>query len=359
LFKRFSAEAAMLFGVVAFLVFLIQTLRLFDSIAAKGQGFDTLAGQSLLGMPSILMAFFYVCLGIGLGRALRNLQAGSELQVIHSSRLVRPLMGAIFWFAIAGALLLLVIAHLIEPLSNRTSSQWNATIAADFVGHSLVPHKFTQLVDGVTVVIGGRDDHGTLTDFFADDTRNPDSRRSYIAKTGVISEDEAGYVLQLHDGVVQYLTSQKDFSEVSFTRYDLAIDRLTSQPGQQADTLAQTPSNELLATAFASGKWDDSTVRTLWRRTGEGLRVLAMCAFVAAVTAFPSGARRRFRVPVEIVVLAVAFIERGITSYAPVAGLLGSVIGALVLLAVGVVILALRLRVFSPVRLPRARRAAA
>src|SRR3954454_6331956 len=70
LLRLFTSEAMALFAVAAFLLFLIQCLRLFDVVADKGQSLLTLIGQALLGMPSLGIVFLYVCLGIGLGRAL-------------------------------------------------------------------------------------------------------------------------------------------------------------------------------------------------------------------------------------------------------------------------------------------------
>ena len=81
-----------LFGVAAFLLFLIQCLRLFDLVSSRGQSLLTLLGQAALGMPSLGVVVLYVCLAIGLGRALRTLQDRSELQIIHASALVPSLI---------------------------------------------------------------------------------------------------------------------------------------------------------------------------------------------------------------------------------------------------------------------------
>src|SRR5689334_21282880 len=114
LLKLFSVEAMALFVVATSLLFLIQLLRLFDSIAARGQGLLTLLGQALLGIPSIGIAFLYICLGIGLGRALRNMQGSSELAIIHSSQLLGGLLRAIVAYIGFGVLALLLIAHIVE-----------------------------------------------------------------------------------------------------------------------------------------------------------------------------------------------------------------------------------------------------
>ena len=352
LLKLFWSEAMALFAVAAFLLFLIQCLRLFDVVSDKGQNLLTLLGQSLLGMPALAIVFLYVCIGIGLGRALRNLQGSSELGVIHSNGLLSALLRAIGLYTLIGAALLLLLAHIVDPLSVRSSNQWSASIAADLVSRSMIPHKFTELQSGVSTVIGARDTRGNITDFFADDARDGAQRRTYFAKSAIITHDDQGYVLRMHDGAVQYLTEDKRFSQISFQSYDLALDQLAGTVSND-DPLASTTSFELVRDALFSGHWSEDVVKTLWKRSAEGLRVLAMCLFVAALAAFPTGNRRGFVVPIEMAVLGAAFIERAITAYLPGPGLMvasGSVFVALL----GAAILARKLRLFVPVGIRRA-----
>jgi lipopolysaccharide export system permease protein len=303
-------------------------------------------------MPALAIVFLYVCVGIGLGRALRNLQGSSELGVIHSNGLLGALLRAIGLYTLLGASLLLVLAHIVDPLSVRASNQWSASIAADLVSRSMIPHKFTELQDGVSLVIGARDNRGNITDFFADDSRDADQRRTYFAKTAVITHDDQGYVLRMHDGAVQYMTVDKRFSQVSFESYDLALDTLAGSIGND-DPLASTTSFELLRDGLFSGQWSNDVVKTLWKRSSEGLRVLAICLFVAALAAFPSGNRRGFELPIEIAVLGAAFLDRAITSYMPGPGLLVAS-GAVVVAVLGAILLARRLRLFVPVGIRRA-----
>jgi lipopolysaccharide export system permease protein len=347
LLKLFLIEALALFGVAGFLLFLIQTLRLLDSVALRGQGLTVLIGQSLLGIPSLSAAFLYVCLGIGLGRSLRNLQASSELGALHINRLLPALLRAITLYALIGALALLLITHILTPLSNATSARWAQSIAADIVGRSLVPHKFTDLVPGVTISITSRSYDGRITGFFADDRRTAGARRTYIADSALIAEDERGYVLQLRDGVVQYQTSASDFSEFSFSRYDLTLDRLTAALPAPRESRDQASSIELIA----AGVFDDSTVAELIRRSAEALRALGICLLVTVLAGFPRGSRFGGGLPIELVVLSIAFLERGFTAYGPFKGPASSLSGGLLLLLVAGVLLLIRLRTFQ--RMPR------
>ena len=352
LLRLFWSEAMALFAVAAFLLFLIQCLRLFDVVSDKGQNLLTLIGQALLGMPALAIVFLYVCIGIGLGRALRNLQGSSELGVIHSNGLLGALLRAIGLYTLIGAGLLLLLAHIVDPLSVRAGNQWSASIAADLVSRSMIPHKFTELQDGVSMVIGARDGGGNITDFFADDSRDSAQRHTYFAKSAIITHDDQGYVLRMHDGAVQYMTDDKRFSQVSFHSYDLALDQLAGSVSN-GDPLASTPSFDLVRDGLFTGHWPDDVIKALWKRSAEGLRVLAMCLFVAALAAFPNGKRQGFELPIEIAVLGAAFIERAITSYMPGPGLMVAS-GSVVVAGLGALLLARRLRLFVPVGIRRA-----
>lgn len=353
LLRLFTFEAMALFAVAFVLLFLIQCLALFSVVGDRGQSLLTLLGQATLAMTSMGIVVLYVCLGIGMGRALRGLQERAELQVIHVSMLAGSLMRAVLIFGTVGGAILLVLTHVIDPLSARATNTWAASIAADLVSRSMVPHRFTEVVDGVSFIIGSRDAEGQITDFFADDTRNPESRRTYFAQTAVITRDEQGYVLRMYDGAIQQLSREKRISQVAFTRYDLALDQLTEDV-KATSGLSVVGTIEIVQEALATGKWSKAQIETLTQRSVEGLRVLAMCLFVASLTVFPTGnRRRRFAIPMEVAVLAAAFIERGISSYAPLPGPIDIVAGPAVLALVALFTLVIRFRVFIPLRVRR------
>lgn len=346
--KVFAADAIALFAVAVFLLFLIQCLRTFSVVSVKGQGLLTLIGQALLTMPTLGVVFFYVCVGIGLARGLRALQASQELHIIHSSQRVPALLMAIGSYIGGSMLIVLVLSNFVEPVTNRQFNDWSASVAADLVGRTLTPNRFAEVVPGVTMLIGDRAANGELTDFFADDNRNRDMRRTYLAKSASVAADERGYVLQLRDGAIQYMSDDGRFSEVAFARYDVALERLTG-PAEAREVLSETNSLELVAKALAAGTWDSETVRQLSKRMGEGMRVLAICLFVAAIAAFPHGRRARWEVPLELVVLGAAFIERGISSNLIPPGPFDPIPSALAFAALSIAVLAFRLRVFTPV----------
>lgn len=337
-----------LFAVAVFLLFLIQCLRLFDALAEKGQSLATLLGQALLGMPALGTGFLYVCLGIGLGRALRTLQASGELQIIHVNGLFPTMLRAVLAFIAGGVVALLLLAHVVNPLSQRALDEWSATIAADLVSHSMIPHRIVDIADGVSINIGARDSAGNIDGFFADDHRSPDSERTYFAKSAIITRDEQGYVLRMQDGAIQQLNARKQFSEVSFDRYDLPLDQLTGAPSS-AVPRAQETSLALISEGLAEGAWGRGTIEALTSRNAEAIRVIAICLLVMALAGFPSGSRARFTLPVELSVLGAAFVERGLGTFFPLPAFAGPAPGAALLIVAAAVVLLVRLRAFRPV----------
>lgn len=340
--RIFASEALSLLGVAVVLVFLVQCLRIFDVVSVKGQGVLTLFGNALLTMPSLITVFLYVCMGIGLGRGLRALQASTELHIIHTNGRTGALLGAVGIYAALGAGAVLIIANFVEPASNRRFAEWSASITADLVGRTLTPHRFTQVVPDVYMVIGGREGGGKITEFFADDRRDPDVRRTYFAKSATVAADELGYVLQLEDGALQYQAPGQKLSEVAFQRYDIGLEGFSS--ATVSNGLAERNSATIVSDALATGEWPPEVQKILATRMGEGLRVIAMCAFVAAIAMFPHGRRGRWGFPIELTVLLAAFTERGVSSYLKSLPWLQPLSGAALLLLVGVVVLAFRFR---------------
>ena len=334
--RLFATDALILFAVLCVLLWLVNCLRSFDVVSSKGQGLGTLAFQALLTMPQLAIAFFYVCVGIGLARALQALQTNKELHIVHTSYGLGSLWRATGVVAAAGVVCVLLLANFVEPYSNRRLNLLTASVVADLVSSTLKPQRFTQVTPGVVLLIGGRFSNGEIREFFADDRRDPDVRRTYISESARVSTDGENYVLELQNGALQYRHPDGRFSEIRFARYDLNVDRL-SQPLANPDPLLETDSATMIAEAIQSGSWPPKVLNTLGTRFAEALRVIGICLLVLAISGFPSGRRSRIPVPMEAVVLLLAFVERGISAYSPAGIATGSVImilAALALLAI-------------------------
>lgn len=335
--RLFATDAMILFGIVCFLLWLVNCLRSFDVVSVKGQGFGTLALQALYTMPPLALSFFYICVGIGVVRALTALQTSHELHIIHTSNGMSGLWRATAMTTGVAIAAVLLLAHVVEPMANRQLNQLSAEVAADLVSSTLKPDRFTQVTPGVILLIGGRADGGVITEFFADDRRDPETRRTYIAASAKVLGVGEDYVLELSDGTLQYTEADGRYSEIRFSRYNVSVESLAQQT-LQVDELAEMDSFGLLDRALNQTGWQPAIVKRLLDRSAEALRVLGLVLLVVAIAGFPSGNRTRIKLPLEAFVMVIAFGERGLSAYSP----LGSGTGAIVLIVLAVAVLAVR-----------------
>lgn len=323
--RLFATDALILTAILCVLLWLVNCLRQFELLSVKGQGFGTLAVQALYTMPPLALAFFYICVGIGMIRALTAIQLNRELHIIHATGVTGGIWRAAAMVIGGGVIVVMLLAHWVEPMANRKFTELAADVAADLVSSTLRPGRFTQVTPGVILLIGGREAGGEIVDFFADDRRDPNSRRTYIAQSARVSTDGENYVLELRDGTLQYVADDGRYSEVRFARYDLGVESL-SQTIAGGDSMAERSSFDIIGEAMNSGYLAPEAAQRLLDRTAEALRVIAVGMLTLAIGAFPSGTRARIPIPLEVVVLLAGFAERGVGTYSPLGIGTGSVL---------------------------------
>lgn len=341
--RQFLRDALILFAIVAGLLWMVQCLRIFDVVSVKGQSLLTLAYQGLLTMPPLVLTFAFVCFGIGLARALASLSESHQLHIIHVSGGIWSALRATLVVAGVGTIATLILANVVGPAAQRELVVLNAEITADLVSSTLRPGRFMQVTPGVVLFIGNRSGAGRIGDFFADDRRDPQVRRTYIAQTGTVAQTSDGYVVQLVNGAIQSREENGRFAEVRFEHYDLNVARF-AEAQVFGDWRAVTGTGELIQRAIAEGGADEITVRTIVQRLSDGFKVLGMCLLVYGLAGFPSARRHHRGVPMEVVVLFIAFAELAISSYGLFGPLLGPASGTIIMTLGGAGLIGWKLR---------------
>lgn len=338
--KLFAVQALALFGVVALLVWITQALRLFDLVTAKGQDLLTLLGQASLTTPPLARSLIYICMGIGMVRGLKALQASRELHTIHSSHGLKALWRAAAVFALGGVIAVSLVANWLEPASKRAFAASSEAVAADLLGRALNPNRFSEVVPGLVVVIGGRRADGTVTDFYADDTRDSTARRTYMAESAVIVLNDDGYNISLKNGSLQYQRDGGKFTEVAFSGYQLGLDRPDSISGSAV--LEAKGTLTLIRDDLASGNGSLSTDAwwVIGQRLAEVSRVIAICLLAMAISGFPHARRSQNFFPAEVVILILGLGERALSSFTANSVITGHSTGSIVLGGLALIIIA-------------------
>ena len=309
--RQYLAQGLFLFAAVVFLVWINQALRLFDLVTAKGQSLLTLLGQSFLTTPPLSRAMLHICIGIGIVRTLETLQSTRELHTIHATRRISALWQSILITATVSAMGVGLLAHWLEPMAYRSYADWAEQVAADLVGRALEPRQFREVTPGFIVEIGGRLPDGTLTDFFADDSRDANSRRTYEARRATINADDNGLYLSLEDGRIQYEAPGGSFTEVGFANYQLGLESIAVD-GPRRSNIDETTTFEFhfIARDRTLGQYETWNLQGRWM---ELPLMFAMCFLAVAMAGFPRGGRKGPPVPMEIAIVIIALTDRIIT----------------------------------------------
>lgn len=359
LMGQYARDAVALFAVAAILVWLIQMLRLFDLVTAKGQGLLSLAGHALLTTPPLTRDLLFICMAIGLSRGLQRLQESRELHSIHIMQRTSKIWIALAVYAAIGAVIVSIMAHWAVPEVKQSLKAMQAQIAAELVSENIVPGRFTEVTQGVVVRIGGREPDGTITGFFADDSRNPDRHSTYFAESAVILQTDDGYQISLREGRLQLVTGEEPFSEVEFARYELAIDSLT-ETGETRSELNDWNSLQLLQIRQNQPNRERQIDELLFDRIADATRLIALLLCVAAAQSFPHARRGNRYLPSEVIIIGGAFVEHFTSGAAADISVYGPFAGTLILLCFAALVLAYQLRgligkgrgVRNPARVP-------
>lgn len=343
--KEFILQALPLFLVVTLLVWTTQVLRLFDILTTKGQGIFTLLLQSSLTTPSLAMALIYISMGIGLARVLRSMQQSRELHSIHSLKKTASLWQALGIFTFGGMIFVTLVANIINPYSLKTSTKLNEEIAANLISSTLNPNQFSEISPNLVIVIGGRSMNGKIIDFFADDRRDPKTHKTFISNEAEIVYDDEGYNISLIDGTAQFMRENNQFTQVSFNKYEISLNRIGTDIKQTA--IKETSSFQLILEGTRANKISTAVWKELNTRFSETLRVLALCLLVGAIASYPHARRGRSLLPLEAVVLVIGLGERAIGSVLEKTVITGAYTSGLLLVMFAIIIIFLRQGIFK------------
>jgi len=308
LLRNFVLESLSLLVIGASIVWLTQMLRLFDVVTVKGQNMLVLVGQSFLTMSPLSIVILGVCMSIGVARTLTAMQTSRELHSIHAGRRVRAIWVALGIFVSIGTVFMVLLTGWVDPSARRAQMDWSAKIATDVLSRTLKPHTFTEVTPGFVVEIGQRLPSGEIKEFFADDSRVPTSRRTYVAERAAISSSPSGIFLDLKNGSLQ-IDANGRFRSIEYKSYKLGIDRILPPPSERAETVTLDAPTLFALSSGTGPQAYEARLQIFWR-AAEIVRIPALCIIIAALVAFPNARRRGIRLPMEVVVLGLTLVDR-------------------------------------------------
>lgn len=196
-----------------------RAVLLLSKLIADGQSAWVFLEMSALIVPSVILELAPAAAYVAAAYATNRLASDSELVVMQATgfspwRLARP--AALFGLIVAA--LLMVLAHVLVPLSRAAIADRTVAMAENMAGQFLREATFQYPADGVTFYIRRIDERGELREVFLYDGRDVAERNIFTARRALFLRSDQGPRLVLFDGMIQTFTPEDQ--RLSVTRFD-------------------------------------------------------------------------------------------------------------------------------------------
>ncbi|SEW19598.1 lipopolysaccharide export system permease protein [Aliiroseovarius sediminilitoris] len=276
------------YGLVLVLLFWVnRAVRLFDQLIANGQTAMVFLEFSAMIVPGVIVFIIPIASFAAAVSVTNRLNSESELVVAQAAgfgpfRLARPVLV----FGVFTALFMLVLTHVLVPMSQLRFAERQAEISENITARFLTEGSFVHPVDGVTLYIREISPAGELLDIFLSDERNAAQKYTYTAKKALILRTDAGPRLIMFDGLAQVLNAKSQrLSTTGFKNFTYDISALLSGPIGGNRTVTQIYTPELLDPPVATLSETGET-RAALRAEGHFRNAQALYSVVTAMTGF-------------------------------------------------------------------------
>ncbi len=237
------------FSLVLVAVYWInRAVGLFDKLIGDGQSSLVFLEFSLLTLPFVIRLVLPISAFAAAVYVTNRLTSESELVVMQATgfsafRLARPVL----YFGLIVALMMMVLMHVLVPISRTMMADRSAEISENVTARFLTDGQFTHPAKGITLYIREITENGELLDIFMADDRGTRERTTYTARRAFLVRGTEGPKLVMFDGMAQSVS--REGARLAVTRFaDFAYDLggLISADVRKGRDLDELSTSELL-----------------------------------------------------------------------------------------------------------------
>ncbi|TQV69552.1 LptF/LptG family permease [Aliiroseovarius halocynthiae] len=276
------------YGLVLVLLFWVnRAVQLFDQLIANGQTALVFLEFSAMILPGVIVFITPIASFASAVSVTNRLNSESELVVAQAAgygpfRLARPVLV----FGLLTALFMLLLTHILVPMSQLRFAERQAEIAENVTARFLTEGSFVHPAHGITLYIREISPAGELFDIFLSDERDEEQHYTYTARRALIVKTEFGPRLVMFDGLAQVInTASQRLTTTGFEDFTYNIATLLTAGQQGARYIAQIYTPELLDPPVATLEETGQT-RAALRAEGHFRNAQALYSVVTAMSGF-------------------------------------------------------------------------
>jgi len=214
----------MTIGALSVLALLTQSLQTIDLIVENRQSAGTFLMITILALPQLIGVILPIAVFIASLYALNRMNLDSETVVAKAAgyspwQIASPVLRV----AVYAMIVHLIINLFVQPFSQREMRKAILDVRTDLASQLVRPGEFNTPAPGLTVYTSAIGQSGEMNDILIYDSRDPDNKSTYTAKTGSINTVNDKAVLIMRNGNVQYGSAgydEADTNEIRIVGFD-------------------------------------------------------------------------------------------------------------------------------------------
>jgi lipopolysaccharide export system permease protein len=251
IFRKFIQDTLIFFTtsllIMGLIVWTIQAVNYFDFVTEDGHGLKIYFFYTILNFPKIIHRILPFIFFISLFYTIINYELKNELNIFWINGVSKiKFSNKILLFSIILMFFQMLLGSYISPASQYKARNYLKNSNIDFFTSLIKEGKFINVVKGLTIFIDKKNDDGSYTDIFLEDSTKYNSSGGYArmiyAKNGILIDNEKQKIFKLINGRVinneQTKINVFDFDQIDFNLNDYSSNTIIVPKIQEIDTVA-------------------------------------------------------------------------------------------------------------------------
>ena len=246
IFEKFNKDTLSFFLtsilLMGLIVWTLQAVNYFDIVTEDGHGLNIYFLYTIFNFPKIIHRILPVIFFISLFYTLITYETKNELSIFWLYGINKiQFVNKIIYLSIILMLFQIFLGSFISPSSQFKARNLLKDSNIDFFTSLIKEGKFINVVKDLTIFIDQKNDDGSYTDIFIDDTTNDSSSRMIYAKKGILVDNEKQKFFKLSNGRVINNENSKinifDFEQINFNLSSFGTNTITVPKIQEISSL--------------------------------------------------------------------------------------------------------------------------
>ena len=245
IFRKFTQDTLVFFAasvlIMALIVWTLQAVNYFDFVTQDGHGLKVYFFYTILNFPKIVHRILPFIFFLSLFYTIVNYELKNELSIFWINGISKiKFTNKIIFFSIIIMFFQIWLGSYVSPISQFKAREYLKNSNVDFFTSLIKEGKFINVVKGLTIFIKKKNDDGSYSDIYLDDSTKNYSKMIY-AKYGVIFDNKEQKIFKLFEGKVINNEQTKinifEFDQIDFNLADFSTNTITEPKVQELGSL--------------------------------------------------------------------------------------------------------------------------